>query len=137
MLNGICSKLDPDLNIIELARPHAQRFIIREEGFLSELLSSGKELGQLLITLPKKLDEFLTMAKTQGVKTHMSSQDMTGILTRIYKLGHRLILSVLTLGLALLYSHFKQQSMVTEAFITAGAALLFSMILLWSIIKDR
>ncbi len=137
MLNGICSKLDPDLNIIELARPHAQRFIIREEGFLSELLSSGKELGQLLITLPKKLDEFLTMAKTQGVKTHMSSQDMTGILTRIYKLGHRLILGVLTLGLALLYSYFKQQSMVTEAFITAGATLLFSLILLWSIIKDR
>jgi predicted unusual protein kinase regulating ubiquinone biosynthesis (AarF/ABC1/UbiB family) len=137
MLNGICSKLDPDLNIIELARPHAQRFIVREEGLFSELLSSGKELGQLLITLPKKLDEFLTMAKTQGVKTHMSSQDMTGILTRIYKLGHKLILGVLTLGLALLYSHFKQQAMATETFITAGATLLFAMILLWSIIKDH
>ncbi len=137
MLNGLCSKLDPDLNIIELAKPHAERFITKEEGLFSELIHSGKDLGQLLLTLPKKLDEFLTIAKAQGVKTHMSSQDMTGILTRIYKLGHRLILGLLTLGLALLYSHFKQQSMVTEAFITAGATLFFSMILLWSMIKDR
>ena len=89
MLNGICSKLDPDLNIIELARPHAQRFIMQKEGLLSQLLSSGKEWGQLLITLPMKLDDFLTTARTQGVKTHMSSQDITGILTRIYKLGDR------------------------------------------------
>jgi predicted unusual protein kinase regulating ubiquinone biosynthesis (AarF/ABC1/UbiB family) len=137
MLNGICSKLDPDLNIIELAQPHAERFITREEGLFSELIHSGKEIGQLLLTLPRKLDDFLTMARTQGVKTHMSSQDMTGILTRIYKLGHRFTLGFLTLGLALLYSHFKQQSMATEAFVTAGATLLFSMILLWSIIKDR
>jgi predicted unusual protein kinase regulating ubiquinone biosynthesis (AarF/ABC1/UbiB family) len=137
MLNGICSKLDPDLNIIELAKPHAQKFILREEGLFSQLLSSGKELAQLFIALPKKLDEFLTTAKTQGVKTHMSSQDMTGILTKIYKLGRKALLAFLILGLAFLYSHFKQQSMIPEASITAGATLLFVVILLWSIIKQH
>jgi predicted unusual protein kinase regulating ubiquinone biosynthesis (AarF/ABC1/UbiB family) len=137
MLNGICSKLDPDLNIIELAKPHAQRFIVSEEGLFSQLLSSGKELGQLFITLPKKLDEFLTTAKTQGVKTHMSSQDVTGILTRIYKLGHRAILAFLILGLAFLYSHFKQQSMIPEASISAAATLLFFVILLRSMFKQH
>jgi predicted unusual protein kinase regulating ubiquinone biosynthesis (AarF/ABC1/UbiB family) len=135
MLNGICSKLDPDLNIIELARPHAQRFIIQEEGLLSELLSSGKELGHLLITLPMKLDDFLTTARTHGVKTHMSSQDITGILTRIYKLGHRALMVFLILGLAFLYSYFKQISMPTEAVIVGAVSLLFAGVLFWSMFK--
>jgi predicted unusual protein kinase regulating ubiquinone biosynthesis (AarF/ABC1/UbiB family) len=137
MLNGLCSKLDPDLNIIELARPHAERFITREEGLLSQLLSSGKELAHLLLTLPRQLDEFLTTAKTQGVKTQMSSQDMTGILTRIYRLGRKAILAFLILGLAILYSYFKKQSMATEALFAAGAAILFSLIFIWSMIKER
>jgi len=137
MLNGLCSKLDPDLNIIELARPHAERFITREEGLLSQLLSSGKELAHLLLTLPRQLDEFLTTAKTQGVKTQMSSQDMTGILTRIYRLGHKAILAFLILGLAILYGYFKKQSMATDALFAAGAAILFSLIFIWSMIKER
>jgi predicted unusual protein kinase regulating ubiquinone biosynthesis (AarF/ABC1/UbiB family) len=137
MLNGLCSKLAPDLNIIELAKPHAERSITKEDGLFSQLINSGKDIVQLLLTLPRKLDEFLTTAKTQGVKTHMSSQDVTGILARIHKLGHRAVLAFLILGLAFLYSHFKQQFMVTEATLSAGGLLFFSMILLWSMMKDR
>jgi ubiquinone biosynthesis protein len=137
MLNGLCSKLAPDLNIIELAKPHAERSITKEDGLFSQLINSGKDIVQLLLTLPRKLDEFLTTAKTQGVKTHMSSQDVTGILARIHKLGHRAVLAFLILGLAFLYSHFKQQFMVTETTLSAGAVLFFSMILLWSMMKDR
>lgn len=137
MLNGICSKLDPDLNIIELAKPHAERFIMKEEGWISQLWDTGKELGQLLLVLPRKLDEFLTTAKTQGVKTQMTSQDMTGILARIHRLGHRAILAALILGSAFLYSHFKQQHMNMEVTIAAGATGLFTFLFLWSFLKER
>ncbi len=137
MLNGICSRLDPDLNIIELARPHAERFISSDEGLISQILDSGREIGEVLIHLPRQLDSFLTMAMTQGVRTHMSSQDMTGILTRIYRLAQRGVLAFTIIGLAFLYGHFKQQALQIEALVTAGAIGLTTLILLWVILRDR
>lgn len=136
MLNGICSRLDPDLNIIELAKPHAQRFIMRQETpSLAEWLDSLKETGELLARLPKRLDEFLTTAKVQGVKTQMSSPDLSNILTRIFRLGHRTLLAFSLLGLGWLYLRFKQEAMGMEAVLTAAVIGVLFLIFFWSLVK--
>ena len=136
MLNGLCFNLDPDLNIIELAKPHAQRFILNEESAsIFQLLGSWRETGHILLTLPKRLDDFLTTAKTQGVKTQMSSPDMTAIMEKIHRLGHRALLAFTVLGTSLLYIYFMKEAMATEALFAAGGAAFFSLLFLWSMIK--
>jgi predicted unusual protein kinase regulating ubiquinone biosynthesis (AarF/ABC1/UbiB family) len=100
ILNGLNSRLDPDINIIEIARPYAVSFIEEgERGFLEEMLSSGKEVLEALAALPKLLEEFLRTANRGEVKTRMSSEDVTGALDRIRRLLSRAILAAFSLAL--------------------------------------
>jgi predicted unusual protein kinase regulating ubiquinone biosynthesis (AarF/ABC1/UbiB family)/HEAT repeat protein len=91
MLNGLCSRLDPNLNIIELARPHAQRWVRRSGGIVA-LLSTGRKIVRMLIGAPEKLDTLLETVNGRELRTHMISEDLTEILTKIYKLAYRTVL---------------------------------------------
>lgn len=91
MLNGIASQLDTDLNIIDLAKPYALPFIM-EEGFISQLLLRGKAASQSLLNLPELLEEFLDKANRGEFKTKMTSEDVTGAISRLYRLAFRSVL---------------------------------------------
>lgn len=124
ILNGINSKLDPDLNIIELARPYALPFIQEEKGLLERMLSTGKEIGGSLLVLPRLLEEFLVAANRGELKTKMSSEDVTGALNRIYRLVYRAILGSFALALWVASRFFGQQGYSTEALIAKGTAVI-------------
>jgi predicted unusual protein kinase regulating ubiquinone biosynthesis (AarF/ABC1/UbiB family) len=83
MLNGLCSRLDPDLNIIDLATPHARR--MAKEGVPS-LWREVKETLMALQAVPEALRTFLSIANSGRLRTEMSSEDVTGMLKRIYRL---------------------------------------------------
>ncbi len=92
MLNGLCSRLDPDLNIIELARPHARQWI-RQKGGLALLLDKGRKIVWALMNAPEKLDTLLSTINGRELRTHMISEDLTAILTQIYRLAYRTVLT--------------------------------------------
>ena len=97
MLNGLCARLDPTLNIIELAKPHAKR-IVREE--TPSLWSKATELAGRLATLPETLDAVLEIIASGRLRTEMSSEDVTGVLKKIYRLLWIVtLLAVLGMGL--------------------------------------
>ncbi len=100
MLNGLCSQLDPDLNIIELAQPYAKKFAVKP-GIGEEILSKGKEILRAFLSLPEALQSFLDLGHDGGVKTHMHSEEMEGVLNKIYKLAYRTLFGVMA-ALALL-----------------------------------
>jgi predicted unusual protein kinase regulating ubiquinone biosynthesis (AarF/ABC1/UbiB family) len=83
MLNGLCSRLDPNLNIIDLATPHAKR--MAKEG-MPTLWMEVKETLMALQALPEALRTFLEIANSGRLHTAMSSEDVTGMLTRIYSI---------------------------------------------------
>ena len=102
MLNGLCSELDPDANIIELAQPYAKRFARKRES-IKALFAQGKEIVSSLLSLPAALSSFLELSHGSGVQTHMTSEGVEATLTKIYKLAFRFVL-LLTIALVFLYT---------------------------------
>ena len=136
ILNGINSKLDPDLNIIELARPYALPFLREEKGLLERLMATGREIGGSLLVLPRLLEEFLVAANRGEFKTQMSSQDVTGALLRIYRLLYRAVLAFLALAFWVASRFFGQQGDSTEALIAKGTAVILGLTLILSLIRE-
>lgn len=121
MLNGLCSRLDPELNLIELARPFAVEFLAREGGWWGMLWRQGRESAELLATLPRELHTFLVRANRGEFQTMMSSEDVTGGLARLYRLSHRAMLAVVALGCLWTYGALAERGHGTAAMMAAAA----------------
>jgi predicted unusual protein kinase regulating ubiquinone biosynthesis (AarF/ABC1/UbiB family) len=106
MLSGICSRLDPQLNLIELARPYVSAFIEKETSWTDRVWSEVKQTAEAILRLPKELDRFLTRANRGEFKTQMSSEDVTGAILKLYRLLYRATLGFFGLGLLALASFF-------------------------------
>lgn len=104
MLNGLCSQLDPDLNIIELAKPYAKTFVKGPDG-PSQIIAKGKDLMRALLGLPSALKALVDLSSQGQFRTQMNSEDLTAILTKIYSLAYRTILFAIIVGLWMLYSN--------------------------------
>lgn len=137
MLNGINSKLDPNLNIIELAKPYAIPFVRPEESTIDWLWKSGREVGGSLLALPKALETFMTLANRGEFKTQMSSEDVTGALLRLYRLVYRAILGAFFLALLVIGRYFQSQGNSLESRTAWAAAVIMGGILGWSFVKGR
>jgi len=137
MLNGINSRLDPNLNIIELAKPYAIPFVRSEEGSFETWLKTGRRVGRSLLALPEFLERFLTLANRGDFKTQMSSEDVTGALMKLYRLVHRAVLGVFILVLVVMARFLQTQGYIFEGRAAWAAAVLIGVILGWSFFKDR
>lgn len=137
ILSGINSKLDPELNIIELAKPYTLPFI-QEEGrsFMEQLLANGKETVSASLAIPKLLKEFLVTANRGDFKTKMSSEDVTGAITRVYRLGYRAVLGAFVFLFWTGSLLFEQYGHTTEELLSKGIAVILSLILAGSIIRQ-
>jgi predicted unusual protein kinase regulating ubiquinone biosynthesis (AarF/ABC1/UbiB family) len=135
ILSGLCSKLNPDLNIIDLARPHAQRFINRET-LIDRLLGKGGEIAKSLVDLPQALQRFLAVANSGQFRTEMHSQDLSGILGRIYRLGYRALLSMMALALFAFYAYLSPFLTAPDRFLVGGLMILLTFGLLWSYLRE-
>ncbi|MBI3995637.1 MAG: AarF/ABC1/UbiB kinase family protein [Nitrospirae bacterium] len=137
MLNGINSRLDPNLNIIELAKPYAIPFIRSEEGWFDRVWKTGRDVGGSLLALPKALETFLATANRGEFKTKMSSDDVTGALLRLTRLVHRAILGAFLLALLVIARFFQHQGHPLESRTATAAALVMGILLGWSLLKVR
>jgi predicted unusual protein kinase regulating ubiquinone biosynthesis (AarF/ABC1/UbiB family) len=137
MLNGINSKLDPNLNIIELAKPYAVPFIRSEADLFDRFWKTGREAGGSLLALPKALETFLTLANRGEFKTQMSSEDVTGALMSLYRLVYRAILGAFFLIFLILARFYQHQGDVLESRTAWTAAIVMGGFLGWSILRDR
>ncbi|MEK7702457.1 MAG: AarF/UbiB family protein [Nitrospirota bacterium] len=99
MLNGICSQLDPDANIIDLAQPYAKRFAYKQKS-MKTLLMKGREVLSAMLSLPAALQSFLELSQGGGVKTEMHSKGVETTLLKIYRLA---LLGFVVAALAILY----------------------------------
>lgn len=136
MLNGLNSKLDTDLNIIELAKPFAKRFIAEEEGIIEGIFSKGRELARRLFPISKELEELVITASRGEFKTMMSSEDVTGVLIKIYKLGYKTLIIAFIVSLIFAYSYLDRNEEVMESILVGTIAIIFTILLFWSFIRD-
>ncbi len=137
MLNGICSRLDPNLNIIELAKPYAVPFIQSDEGLIDRVLRITQEVGRSAMALPKALETFLEAANRGEFKTRMSSEDVAGALMRLHSLVSRAILGAFLLALLVIGRYFYDQGHVVEGRAAVTAAIILAAVLGWSFLRGR
>jgi ubiquinone biosynthesis protein len=123
MLNGLCARLDPSLNVIDLAKPYAVEFFAQERGWWSMLLRQGREAGELLTTLPRELHTFLARANRGEFQTLMSSRDVSGGIENLYRLSHRALLAVVALAGLWSYAALSERGHLVAAGICALAAV--------------
>ncbi len=136
MLNGLCSQLAPDLNIIELAKPHAKRFVSSAD-WSTEFFTKGKELVTTLLALPGTLKDFLDYANSGQFRTLMHSEDLSDILSKIYALAYRTILTIWVLGMALLYRERVDEAMSLISLGLGTLIVIPSLVLISSFLRRR
>ncbi len=136
MLNGLCSQLDPSLNIIELAKPHAKKFISPTD-WLSEIFSKGQEIVSSLLELPVALRTLVDLSNRGHFRTEMHSEDLTQILSKIYRLAYRTILTTFIVVMTLLYRNIVHDHRSLEGILLSISILLSSLILLLSFFRRR
>lgn len=137
MLNGINSRLDPNLNIIELASPYAIPFVRSEKDLLERWFKRGRELGETFLGLPKALENFLFLANRGEFKTKMSSEDVTGALMKLYRLIHNVILGVFFLVLVAIARFLQLQGYLIEGRVAWATTILVGLYFAWSLVKER
>jgi predicted unusual protein kinase regulating ubiquinone biosynthesis (AarF/ABC1/UbiB family) len=135
MLNGLSSKLDPNLNIIEIARPYAMPFIKEEVDWTGKLISKGREIAESLLALPALTEKFLVMANRGEFKTKMSSEDVTGALQKLYRLVFRAVTGGFILALWAGSRFFEQQGYRFDAILSESAAVMFGLLLIASFFR--
>lgn len=137
MLNGLSARLDPDMNIIELATPSMREFFRgREEGWLRQFLNQGKAVGRSLSSLPGAVEEFFDLANRGQFRTKMSSEDVTGVLVKIYKLIYRFMMAFMTAVLAFVWLYLDRSGPKEMIWLAGLVTIGFALTLIWTIFKD-
>jgi ubiquinone biosynthesis protein len=130
MLNGLCATLDPELNLVELAKPYAVEFLNAQGGVWSRLVRYGREWGDVVLTLPQELHTFLSRANRGEFQTLMSSEDVSGRISQLYRLSHRTLLAGVALaGVWSAVLLWERSHEVAAAACAAGAFVAFALFL--------
>ncbi|MBI5042461.1 MAG: AarF/ABC1/UbiB kinase family protein [Nitrospirae bacterium] len=137
MLNGISSKLDPDLNIIEIATPYAQRFAHEGKGWIEGTIAKGKELGISLTNIPKQLEDILRTSNRGEFHMYITSKDINNILGKIHSVLYR-FLTLLTIVIFMLaYIFFQNNGRFVETILSGIATAIFTIVLICSFFRNK
>ena len=137
MLNGISSKLDPDLNIIEIATPYAKRFAYEGKGLAEGTIAKAKELGISLTNIPRQLEDVLRISNRGEFHMYITSKDINNILTNIHSVLHRFSILFTIIIFMLAYIFFQNSGRFFETIFSGAATTVFTIILICSFLRNK
>ncbi|OHD10315.1 MAG: hypothetical protein A2Y41_00105 [Spirochaetes bacterium GWB1_36_13] len=136
ILVGVVSKLDPEINILNLMIPHLRKFLLgKTEGLKSMLKEDLKKNIHYISQLPENVHK--TMETINSGKIRVNLKEMKQEIRKIYVLGHQFIYTLLLimLGSFSLIFHLNDKQGFSQIF--AGGSFFFGFILLVSFIRNR
>ena len=136
MLNGMAYRLNPDVNIIEIAKPYIKEFFRggQEEGINQALVSLRKKLLELA-DIPSQAHAFLRKANRGDLSFRIGKADMQGLGNRLTSLSDVLLLVILTVNASTAALFFAFLGNQTTSVIAAGSAVLLSLISVFRLLK--
>jgi len=136
MLNGMAYRLNPDLNIIEIARPYIKEFFrgSREEGIKQIFVSLKRKLIEL-VDLPSQAHAFLRRANRGELSFKIGKGDMKGIATQLTSVSDVLLLVILTVNASTAGLFFALMGNQTPSLVAAGSAVLLSLLSVYRLLK--
>jgi ubiquinone biosynthesis protein len=93
LLMGLCTELDPTLNPMTVIRPYLERFVLGEDGDISQLLvETSKDLVMSVTALPAEIRKFMRAAHSGDLQLKFKNLEAPAQL--MYRLGHQIIFAV-------------------------------------------
>ncbi|SHJ81061.1 ABC1 kinase family protein [Desulfofundulus thermosubterraneus] len=142
---GVVAQLDPDLSIVEIARPMGKRLLARRfslPGIKRLLLEHLEDYHQLLTRLPHRLDRVLDLAAGGELKIKAVNPDLDRMFGQLNAMVNRLVLGILLgsliVGSSLLlgrgYTILWGLPVAEAAFVVGGV---LGVALIFSILRSR
>lgn len=135
ILNGLTSKLDPDLNIIEIAAPYTKRFAHEDKGWIEKTISRGKEVGTALINIPEQFENILRLSNRGEFHMYITANEINNLLGRIYTVLNRFTILLSIIIFIAAYSYFQNQGRFMEGLLSGATAVAFTLILICSFLR--
>ncbi len=97
LLMGLCTDLDPNLNPMDVLRPHIEEFVLGKDGDWSKfVLDTARDVGMSALSLPQDVRKFTTRSLQGDLEFSVKGISKSSELQ--YELGHQLIFTALTIS---------------------------------------
>ena len=98
MQEGIGRRLDPKLKPVEMAAPYIRRAMLEQwlpSSWVSQIVSSGEDVRQLMKRLPRRIERLLTRSEQGDIEIGIRVVRVDEILDNLQSMINRLILAIL------------------------------------------
>ena len=102
MVEGMGVHLYPQFNLGGVLKPYAQRMAMDHfspEALAKLLARSGRDAAELALDLPTYLRRLLRQIDTGGVEVHLRDSDLELALSRVERIGNRLVAGIIAAAL--------------------------------------
>ena len=148
MLEGICTQLDPDYNLVALITPYTKKLIFKQhsgEAFLRRLGEVGTDWAHLGMTLPQQLQRILDSIERGQIEVGLRPATFDPVALHTERMVNRLVLGVLVaalivgLSIVLVVYHpaVNQQWLGLLFGFAFVFVCLFGAYLMWTILRPR
>jgi ubiquinone biosynthesis protein len=148
MLEGICTQLDPDYNLVELITPYTKKLIFKQhsgEAFLRRLGEAGSDWVHLGTTLPQQLQRMLDSIERGQIEVGLRPATFDPLVLHTERIVNRLVLGILVaaliigLSIVLVVYHpaVNQQWLGLLIGFAFVFVCLFGAYLMWTILRPR
>lgn len=136
MLNGMAYRLNPDVNIIEIAKPYVKEFFRggQQEGMNQSFVTLRNKLLELA-DIPSQAHAFLRKANRGDLSFRIGKADMQGLANRLTSLSDVLLLVILTVNASTAALFFAFLGNQAASVVAAGSAVLLSLISVFRLLK--
>lgn len=104
MVGGLATELYPDINLFESLQPFAQQMLHQERnngGWLEQIQTELRELGQIMITLPRQMDTYYKAANQGELQLRSDFGRLERGIRRVEQSTDRLAGGIIAVGLFL------------------------------------
>ncbi len=132
MVSGLATEIEPDINLFEALRPFSRQMLENEQrngDWVSKLQTELQELGQIMLTLPRQMDEYYKAANRGELQTRTDFGRLERNMRRVERSTDRLTGGLLAAGFFLGGVQLRTRGLDKEArraWLAAGAAVLWS-----------
>lgn len=136
MLNGMAYRLNPEVNIIEIAKPYVKEFFrgTREESIKQAIGSLERRLLEF-VDLPSQAYAFLKKANRGELSFKVGKAEIQGVTKQLTSLSDVMLLVILTVNASTAGLFFALMGNQTPSLVAAGSAVLLSLLSVFRLLK--
>ncbi|WP_206811332.1 ABC1 kinase family protein [Paradesulfitobacterium ferrireducens] len=103
-LEGIVAKLDPELSILDIARPFGMKLLrerYRPRNVLSKAWTDMNEYGEILLELPKQVKDLLRIIQQSRTRLEISVRELDTFLRKLDRMSNQISFSIVLLSFSI------------------------------------